>query len=58
MSMSKLKSEHPLCHQCMREMHYSLEMEGKLVFCCVHPECPNYGLLQIAEEQIHKAVYG
>jgi len=48
----------PRCHQCQTEMEHSLEMEKKLVFVCVQPGCSNYGVLQVAAEQIEKAKDG
>jgi len=40
------------CLQCNAEIETNTE-DG-LYNVCVHPECPNYGLLQVSEDEIFK----
>lgn len=48
--MRKKKSK--TCNQCGEKFEYHSELETKTVNVCVNPECPNYGLLQIAAEDM------
>lgn len=42
------------CHQCGKHTQGLTKDENYAV--CVRPECPNYGLLQIGEEQMDKFI--
>ena len=41
------------CNYCQNQMKYSVYAgEVKKFYFCTNPECPSYGLLQIAQEDM------
>jgi hypothetical protein len=42
------------CVQCHREFVYKVDIRQSLVSICHYPDCPNYGLLAMPQEQMPK----
>jgi len=55
MKKQTYNTENLHCVQCHRELKYKVDLDQSVISICHYPDCPNYGLLAMPQEQMPKS---